>query len=203
MSGSMLWDEEDEYDPAVGSYRPPVRRPLPEPTPAGAELYDPESGSRALTSFSTPKSRSALEQLGEHQAAIPQTQKPAAWKGILAGALGGAAGYLNAGGRNRIDVEPALEGLRMGDYPRQMQNWQAKERGLEQRAKIEQAQVEEKRKQEEAEMQRKYYERGIKHYDALENNPQLHLLPLQPKRRIGPEDWMIPIQRFAHRRKSA
>ena len=81
---------------------------------------------------------------------MPQREKPKWWQRLAAGALGGAAGYLNAGGRNRIDVEPAIAGIYGGEYNREMGNWQNEQAGLTTRAKIEEQRMEEARKREES-----------------------------------------------------
>jgi hypothetical protein len=139
----------EQYDPETGSYRPMPSEPTPElPTPSGARLFDPEEGPRDEPGFSpVSKPRTALEDLSAHQGSMPQRQAPKWWQRLAAGALGGAAGYLNAGGRNRIDVEPAIAGIYDGGYNREMGNWQNEQAGLATRAKIEAEQADDARKQ--------------------------------------------------------
>jgi hypothetical protein len=138
----------EQYDPETGSYRTMPSEPTPElPTPSGARLFDPEEGPRDEPGFSPgSKPRTALEDLSAHQGSMPQRQAPKWWQRLAAGALGGAAGYLNAGGRNRIDVDPAIEGIYNGGYNREMGNWQNEQAGLTTRAKIEAEQADDARK---------------------------------------------------------
>lgn len=134
----------ESYDQSGGIGEEP---PPPEIAP---RLFDPEEGPRPDEPGVPRKPRTALEDLAAHQAFMPQREKPKWWQRVAAGALGGAAGYLNAGGRNRIDVSSGVEGIYSGGYNRDMANWKNEQAGLTTRAKIEAEQAKEAREKEES-----------------------------------------------------
>lgn len=114
---NVLVDEEDfDYLDTAMAHEPDV----PLDTPFG-------SNSTMLTTMaSTPP---PLHLANEKQTALdamrprPVQGKPKMWQRILAGAVGGAAGYVNAGGRVRVDPRGAVEGIYAGNTPFEQEKW--------------------------------------------------------------------------------
>ena len=150
-----LLDPEDDFEwsPGVGLLPRSIARTsfsLPRPaSQAESDPYDPFEESSITPSPAMPK-RSALDELASYQSEMPEVPKIKPWQRVLAGAVGGVAGALNARGRVHVDPEPAIQGIYAGDYPRQLENWKLKQAGLATRAKIEEQQMEEGRRKEES-----------------------------------------------------
>jgi hypothetical protein len=110
--------DEDDYDFLETAMAKEPDVPLD--TPFGS------NSSMLTTMASTPP---PLHLENEKQTALdsmrprPVQGKPKMWQRILAGAVGGAAGYVNAGGRVRVDPSAAVEGIYAGNTPHEQEKW--------------------------------------------------------------------------------
>ncbi len=133
---NYLDEEEDDSDylnPAVGlgplplapRYSPPIATPpfLPGSTPVIQAPATP-SGLPPLDPIKTIEARGRLRDINMQQ---PQQPKPKWWQSLAAGAIGGLAGYANAGGQVNINPKAAIGGVLNPGGARRESNWQRKQ----------------------------------------------------------------------------
>jgi len=71
------------------------------------------------------------------QAPMPIPGKPKLWQRIAAGAIGGAAGLVNAGGRTHVDPSGAINAIYEGNTPYEQAKWSQERQRLNEAAQLE------------------------------------------------------------------
>ena len=164
-------DDEDEdmpsyLDDSMGMMAPPANSPM------GAPPIAPQQTPTGLPSIDPSKAIAARKAVADQYAAQPMAQKPRWWQAALAGLAGGAAGYVNAGGRVKVDPSGLEKNILFPGLQRNTANWQKELEAKQAQADLEdanlksvegarKAQTEEQYKQAEEELARKrgaYYE---------------------------------------------